>query len=995
MHLQDVLERYSPYETLLEISSGDTLNDTSLAASFPLHTASPTPTSARLDEIQEDEDDEGTEPSKESGTSSRLLSAARYKSSRHLSRRTERTAERLTSGQSPSPSTSAAAVSQRSTPPATPAISPTPTAPIMPEESQTTSLPPQPAEPSSQTTVGEQKPLEVPPKLEDRSSSEAQTSMIETARAGIEATASSNTARLVDDSFQHSESTSKVVDTAVAPSTDSRVAQQSCEEPSRALRSQSLDEDPYDFSKYDSLFKPKVKLGPRPVDSPDKIKRPAVARISAVPANFKPAMRKQEEARAPSSEGQPNMARAATAPSNLGQSGPSPGPPTVPDIPEYTPRPQSRSSIRSAPSHKSTGMTPDKMRLMKAIELRKRQLRRSQEPLARPLEDDVPDVPAFPPAAVEQEAASEADSTPKLVTEVETKREAQPAAESLPLTEAENEPASTDDESHHQSTKADSGIELRYGTPDTQRTEETDEVREVQNSEESADSVAMPTTAIEQAKSVVEEPTIPEESLAEVQADASSTASQTPTEQPTHSEAGSDATATIPTIVMADGSRPLSPEETANKHLSTMWLPDKETPPLEEEQEGEEEIAEVAPKQEILDMAKRRRGVVEPLHAEVNSGNPDDFGSDDDDFLDELHSAEVQEAKPITVARSPMATAFPIRRPSAETVGSARASKPDLSPVATSPEPAVLPTTTNSASRSPVEKLDPATGRARNVSSGISKRIQALTDVSNRDSNGSLQFRPLTPEASPNGFAQLAVGERRPARRTPPTSRPTSYRRLSKNSAVPSPTATTPVTDNAPTWSIQHDPVTNRNSVSVSTRIKRAPMQEFTASTQVEQNGSISESILEVPAASSTGSAPLSPVHSTTSSGPSLQSRGSRFGKRSQASMSGLESFPPPPSSTLGMQAATRDENAAPKEGSKASRFFKRMSSFGPKKKSGPQPSSSSTSLRSISENSNVSTVQRTSKRASVTTQKTDTPPAAVVGDLNVQFPDSLVSEVW
>ncbi|KAF2213040.1 hypothetical protein CERZMDRAFT_2931, partial [Cercospora zeae-maydis SCOH1-5] len=43
VHLQDVLERYSPYETLLELTSGDGLNDTALAASFQLHTASPTP----------------------------------------------------------------------------------------------------------------------------------------------------------------------------------------------------------------------------------------------------------------------------------------------------------------------------------------------------------------------------------------------------------------------------------------------------------------------------------------------------------------------------------------------------------------------------------------------------------------------------------------------------------------------------------------------------------------------------------------------------------------------------------------------------------------------------------------------------------------------------------------------------------------------------------------------------------------------------------------
>jgi len=43
VHFQDVIERFSPHDTLLDIATAEALNDTSLAASFPLHTASPLP----------------------------------------------------------------------------------------------------------------------------------------------------------------------------------------------------------------------------------------------------------------------------------------------------------------------------------------------------------------------------------------------------------------------------------------------------------------------------------------------------------------------------------------------------------------------------------------------------------------------------------------------------------------------------------------------------------------------------------------------------------------------------------------------------------------------------------------------------------------------------------------------------------------------------------------------------------------------------------------
>ncbi|KAG9616153.1 hypothetical protein KCU64_g23369, partial [Aureobasidium melanogenum] len=41
VHLREVQDSWAPYETMLEIETADGLNDTALAAAFPLHTASP------------------------------------------------------------------------------------------------------------------------------------------------------------------------------------------------------------------------------------------------------------------------------------------------------------------------------------------------------------------------------------------------------------------------------------------------------------------------------------------------------------------------------------------------------------------------------------------------------------------------------------------------------------------------------------------------------------------------------------------------------------------------------------------------------------------------------------------------------------------------------------------------------------------------------------------------------------------------------------------
>ncbi|KXS95408.1 hypothetical protein AC578_6772 [Pseudocercospora eumusae] len=998
VHFQDVLEKYSPYETVLEISSADALNDTSLAASFQLHTASPSPSSSRLDEIQEDEDDGPAERSA-TASSAPVTGAQRYSSRTRMSKRTERADRSMASlphGKSP------LAMSPRSTPPDSPATCPAPkmpgtentetlptaTALILPPESVNENIAPESASDlGEETPAGEEAPApDVPPKtLKDLPEPEAPSVPPKTPK---------------DLPDLPAESLAVQVRKASASSID----QASMPEYKSALRSQSMDEEPYDFSKYDALFKPKVKLGPRPVHSPEKVKRPAVARVSAMPANFRPTVKKQEPTR-PKSQGQTISRAAAVALPELNM----PALPPIPATPEYKPRPISRASIKSAPSHKSSGMTPDKkVRLMKAIELRKKQLHKSQEQTsAVTLDVDLSEVPQLPQRSPLRERKN--SSPPEMEGRAHADQ-VMPLAR-VPEAEAEQEQLNTDDKSQHQSSKADSGISLRYGTPDTQHTD-TIEEESIETASEEKHTAAMdaPAAAVHPAaRPLTTGP--PSQSMEPDQtADTMSTASLTSTEKPGPSEHGSDETAVLPIIQTEVGARPLASDGAALVQRSESEVTIGQSASDKSEKSLEEPPS--SPKRQNSDLAKRRRGLVEPLHIETSSGNPDDFGSDDDELLEELHSATLHEAKPISMARSPVATAFPGgRRPSADTVASvrsvqiARAStlpieRTSETPDRLSPDSSKPPF----AGSSPTPPPDAMAGFTRSVSSGISKRIQALNELSARDSNApsfNWQSRSLTPDISPNGLSPHELQDRKSSRRTPTAPRPSSYRRQSRNSANQTPVAT-PGAEQAPVWDVQHDPVTNRSSVTVTARITRATNTDTTEEDQVQlqksevlinhqrQRGPILAPIRTE--ALSNGPTPtLSPVHSTNSSDVhSLNS--SRFGKHQGSGSPGLDDFPPPPSSrVLSTNSLTpTDENNVPKEGSRTSRFFKRMSTLGgPKKKNSSHPMASSTSLVSNEATSPLRTPPI--QRESVATEKSDTPPAVVVGDLNVQLPDSLL----
>ncbi|KAI9887275.1 MAG: hypothetical protein M1823_000946 [Watsoniomyces obsoletus] len=155
---------------------------------------------------------------------------------------------------------------------------------------------------------------------------------------------------------------------------------------------------------------------------------------------------------------------------------------------------------------------------------------------------------------------------------------------------------------------------------------------------------------------------------------------------------------------------------------------------------------------------KKRRVVIEPIRTDISADNSDDNLLSDDSLMDELNSATVQEAKPVSLGRSPMASTFPMstgggdhRRQSNASVTHRAVSSP------------VLNSRSNEMLNGPTlgvpggqhdflmgshEKQGPiAIIKKVNVSSGISQRIKALERVSSqntRPSSPPLQGSPTT-----------------------------------------------------------------------------------------------------------------------------------------------------------------------------------------------------------------------------------------------------------
>ncbi|KAK5746267.1 hypothetical protein LTR17_001002 [Elasticomyces elasticus] len=1027
VHFQDVMERYAPYETMLEITTAESLNDTSLAASFPLHTASPSTSSNRLHEISEDGEDHG-QPSKRPPPSHSYAApaAAMFGTQRY---KTEKRVDQLMTGdraqRRPTPSiqvTSESGQPPISSPLASPALSAHKTSLsqfLVHDESGQRSITSLTSQPSVSSAT-DYACSDVSGKSGESAATASEHSEAAQAKPVAESPLSSVVERPLDRPSQ------------TAERLNSGTSERSVKSPS-VVESPSLsesvnrkaDDEPYDFSRFD--IKPKVKLGPRPVATGERTKR-QVASIAAVPASFRPVQKKSEPSRQQSFA--PVNATTSLAMPAL------PRPPPIPDTPEYNPRPVSRGSVKSLPSHKSTNMTPDKIRLMKAVELRKKQLRKSNpqpSTFVPPADEDAPAVPALPvqhdvaptPQTQEQPQAPE----PEVLKEDE-----QPIAFKRP-----------------DSKKPDSGIEMNYEDPEKRENrrsmlQHVEQSRPTSTNETVLLQLQPSPTLVDPAKERTQsfEPTMSMDMLDDTPMRAATPSRALPkVEKPKwETEVISATPQRLETSVMPitspqERTRPVSPL-VQQLQLDDARVPFDQSPiSLDGTMTSSGTLEPPAsPRRINSDLAKRRRGIVEPLH--VDSHADGEIGSDDD-LMDELHVATVHQAKPISLARSPMASNFP-RRPSAQSMGSDRSPSVRSINIRRSssnllekyentsdrasppPMPSMPPAHLRAQSvvTPPPDRADTAQSLRRNGSSNVTKRIQTLTETN--DSDDGLDA------ASPEPYPPSTWRERKSSVRSPPRSRTNSYKAAVRHSGRLSgwgaqQTNALQQAESTPTWNVQHDPSINRDSVSVTARIVRPNATAGAEETGVDSQFHQPQLMINHKRASATQQGnnlnkalpPLNTDSSTTkpdtsslATSPTL-TRGSSdtrtlhsahnrksFGRYKQQTMSPMtpspEDFPAPPmkktDSTTSVTSSNEQTSIAPGEvGSRTSRFFKRMSNLGgvgkDRRRSGAQ--------QSLGGSPNGPSTIDVGRTPSVQHDRSDMPPAASVGNLNVQFPDSLL----
>lgn len=403
-----------------------------------------------------------------------------------------------------------------------------------------------------------------------------------------------------------------------------------------------------------------------------------------------------------------------------------------------------------------------------------------------------------------------------------------------------------------------------------------------------------------------------------------------------------------------------------------------------------------------FDRAPLKHGLSRSIRRISSHENSDDHFLSDDSFMEELGSATVQEAKPIHVSKSPINPLFPGQNGWEEVARKSRSisnpvdegNKDYLRPLS----PRIpLQSTFRSASASQPTSYEPQQAstimlKKVGVSSGISQRIKALEKLSSPGAppasvilrKGSLQKPPAVP---------LAV-----------TSVPNFPQRMSSLPPVSSPEITSvspkvkPVNAKAASKTRSQRP----ESISVTATIIR-DFRSLMPAVRVDPSEPRALDLYESPlvvehqtAGTSTGSSPLKPPRhkfgdsrSASSSDNERQSettqtarRDSFASKRSARSRRGSEvdqTRSLSDTSSNGMSGL--DGIRLDKRESRKSRLFKRMSTI------------SSASRRSI-----VYAFNSPVKEAPIVehTETTNHPSPATIdfGDVNIQFPDTLVSNL-
>ena len=480
---------------------------------------------------------------------------------------------------------------------------------------------------------------------------------------------------------------------------------------------------------------------------------------------------------------------------------------------------------------------------------------------------------------------------------------------------------------------------------------------------------------------------------------------------------------------------------------------------------------------------EKKRASVDPIKVTQAGETSDDHYLSDEEFMEELQSATVQEAKPMSVSRSPITPVFPKsptksagNRSSAE-LSRTRSNNPagplelrrhltpdlidknatmekeetfrKLSPVArvvssplrsfqqqevssTLSPPLSPPNKRRSVSVSPSREPERSESplplfKKVSVSSGISQRIKALEKFSNTPESA-LSSKHSAPNISPTFVSQRKTSINTPPSTTtspPPPQAGWSFRRkFPYPTPSPSPQATrtfssklspTPTLTPASKKTVASSPATSKTSqpdtISVTARIIRdspnekpeiplnpsepAPLNLHQSPLVVEHKKSIPEpapfvaspptenpSRLSRSPSTKSLSASTSPDAKRDATPPTLR-RNSTNSRRSAHSRRNSDAEHTRPLSESSSTGTPSTEKLDEKKSSRASRLFKRMSSMG------------TASRRSI-----VHALSPTLKEEDPIQEHADTRQAVAeeevikaidIGDINVQFPDTLL----
>ena len=404
----------------------------------------------------------------------------------------------------------------------------------------------------------------------------------------------------------------------------------------------------------------------------------------------------------------------------------------------------------------------------------------------------------------------------------------------------------------------------------------------------------------------------------------------------------------------------------------------------------------------------RRRGLVDLPQRPLSPEHSDEHFLSDDSFMEELKSATLQEAKPISVSKSPTKPVFSRSESEQRLIDITKTSRSVSSPLdqpskdGGGPSSPPLPASSSSRSFSASQHLrpessPPALPKKIGVSSGISQRIKALEQLSSRPTS------PQAPSAPSNGptFGSL---RKTSATVSPSTSDPKmELNQRRPTSVYPSPSPSPEAVKSNPFNSMSKAGYSRPESISVKATIVR---DVHNKSPEVPRNPAeprpldLHQSPLIVER-QTMPPPPLSPLkpprpgyarHSSARSGstssteqkadasPQAPRRGSLASLRSKSSRAGSEVELPRALSDSSLSEITNlDDLRDDRKDSKRSRLMKRMSSI------------SSLSRRSI-----ANALSPGPKEAPIIERQepiieAPIPASIEVGDVNVQFPDTLV----